>query len=83
MTAEVEFYVPPKNQGQIVEVSYGCDEIYVYRLWHDRSDGEKRYARSRLLTDDDGCYWNHSPKNRRWIEMSKSEWAKYFPEEKL
>src|SRR5690606_3115606 len=33
------------NQGQIVEVSYGCDEDYVYRKTYDRSDRTTAYAR--------------------------------------
>jgi len=42
---QVAYHVPPENQGQIVEVSYGCDEDYVYRKTYDRSDRTTAYAR--------------------------------------
>lgn len=31
------FFVPPRNQGQIVEVSYGCSPAYCYERRYDRS----------------------------------------------
>ena len=33
--------IPPSNQGQHVEVSYGSDGNYLYRRVVDRSDGEE------------------------------------------
>ena len=58
------FVVPPKNQGQTVEISYalvlegpysGC----VLRRWYDKSDGEERIT----LHSYDGKYdpWSFAP----------------------
>lgn len=37
------FVTPPENQGQIVTVSYACDEISVFMERLDRSDRSATY----------------------------------------
>jgi hypothetical protein len=34
----VAFTVPPQNQGQIVQVSYGCTPDYIFKRSLDKSD---------------------------------------------
>ena len=69
------FHVPPRNQGQIVEVAYayiaGTDEVV--RRIHDQSDGSMEYAVSKALADDEGDYWQREPRNKRWRTISREE----------
>lgn len=39
----LSFLTMPRDGGQMVEVSYACDEYGVYRRWYDRSDGSVSY----------------------------------------
>lgn len=76
------FHTPPKNQGQIVEVSYALiDGGIVIRKTHDRSNGKTEYAESAVLTSDEGDYWNVSPANKRWRKLSPREVAYMFEKE--
>lgn len=60
--AEVQFHLPPANQGQIVDVSYGAWGGMVYRRRHDKSDGLKQYSMRSWRTSDGDCdFWNHAP----------------------
>jgi hypothetical protein len=78
MVCNLEFIVPPRNQGQIVEVSYaGTLDGYVIRQIYGQCDQKKSFAISRALVDDDGEYWNGSPKNKRWRKMTEKEMTKY------
>ena len=40
---ELDFQMMPCDGGQIVEISYACDENGVYRRCHDRSDRSISY----------------------------------------
>jgi hypothetical protein len=61
-TEDVTFHTPPENQGQIVLVSYGCDEDYIYEKTYDQSD---RSTVVRVYehpeTDCDWDPWNGAP----------------------
>lgn len=67
------FHTPPHNQGQIVEVSYALVGSSVIRWTFDASDRTSTYAISQALRDDDGDYWNRTPRNRRWRNLDKAE----------
>ena len=68
------FHTPPRNQGQIVEVSYASADGYVIRRSLDQSpDGPTEYAISRCLSGDEGDYWNGGPRNRRWRKISEEK----------
>ncbi len=68
---ELEFHVPPRNQGQIVEVAYAlfAEGNLVVKRVHDGSDGSATYYISPVCDDDDGDYWNGAPKNKDWQEL--------------
>ena len=79
MNDAMNFYVPPQNRGQIVEVAYAHDgDGHVYRRVIDQSlpSGDREritYYQARMLLDDDGDYWNRAPSNQRWREIEESE----------
>lgn len=39
----LDYHTIPQDQGQIVEISYACDERGLYRKTHDRSDRTTGY----------------------------------------
>ena len=47
--AELQFQELPVDAGQIVDITYACDETHVYKHSHDRSDRTHRYSRARIL----------------------------------
>lgn len=62
------FGVPPRNQGQIVEVSYGCSPDYIYERSYDQSDRTvviTAYAHPRHECDFDP--WNGEPETGRRV----------------
>jgi len=67
------FHTPPRNQGQIVEVTYAMIDDQVIRRIHDRSDMTTRYAISRASVGDEGDYWNREPHNCRWRKIGAAE----------
>jgi hypothetical protein len=73
MTQIGTFYTPPRNQGQIVEVSYTQIDGQVIRKTYDRSDGSVVYAISKAHVDDEGDYWNQEPRNARWRKISAAD----------
>ncbi len=44
----LQFRQMPEDGGQIVEISYACDETWLYCHVYDRSDMEESYSRIRL-----------------------------------
>jgi hypothetical protein len=62
--ADLEYYMQPRDQGQIVEVSYACDPDrgLLVRRSHDRSDGTTVYAAAEIdeSLEQDGDFqpWN-------------------------
>lgn len=70
------WHVPPRCQGQIVEVSYGVwadghGGSLVARRAEDRSDGSVTYAVAPAADDDQGDYWNAEPTPAgEWNEVS-------------
>lgn len=78
MTEELTFHVPPRNQGQMVEVAYAADfesNVVIQRV-HDQSDRSVAYYISDMM-DDDGDYWNGAPPNKRWRMMTNDERQRY------
>lgn len=71
------FHVPPRNGGQIVEVSYAAHCGVVIRKTHDRGDRTTVYHVSPMMRGDAGDYWNGSPRNRRWRLMTRKELEAY------
>lgn len=69
----IAFHVPPANQGQMIIISYAAAYPYVLRHQHDRSDNSHSYEISRVVSNDEGDYWNGEPPNRRWREMTAEE----------
>jgi hypothetical protein len=67
------FHTPPRNQGQIVIVSYTQIDGVVIRRTHDQSDQTTTYATSRAKISDEGDYWNGEPDNQRWKSVSSDE----------
>lgn len=56
------FIVAPRDQGQIVERSWGCTEDYIIARIHDRFDGAIRYEVYEWPDDDaDFEPWNDVP----------------------
>jgi hypothetical protein len=70
---EIQFHTPPRNQGQMVTVSYGAAYPYVICREHDASGPQTKYSISRMLSDDQGDYWNNAPRNKRWRLMTARE----------
>jgi len=75
------FYTPPRNQGQIVIVSYAYVDGYVIRQRVDQSDRSVEYAVSRALPDDDGEYWSAAPKNEDWDPISREDVIRMMEEQ--
>jgi hypothetical protein len=72
------FHVPPRCQGQTVEVSYGTTEDgKVIRHSLDRSDRTESYQIARQLASDEGDYWQAEPRNKRWRTMTAAEVKRY------
>ena len=73
----MRFFVPPGYDGQIVTYSYATclhrGVGYVIEERFDASDRTTTYAISKLLSSDDGEYWNHAPRNKRWRKISQDE----------
>jgi hypothetical protein len=69
----IQYHIPPECQGQIVEVSYGCDEDYVYRKTFDRSDRTTTYSRFEPFYDDDFQPWNREPSYGEEVPFTKDE----------
>lgn len=69
----ITFHVPPRNQGQIIIVSYAAAYPYVLRHQHDRSDNSHSYEISHMHSKDECDYWNGEPPNRRWRRMTAEE----------
>ena len=68
------FHTPPKNQGQIVECSYASTEAgMVVRRVKDYSVGRENYYSSKVISTDEGDYWNQAPKNKRWKRLTALE----------
>jgi len=62
----MDWHVPPKNQGQIVTVSYGCCNSIVYCHWYDASDREEHtYWRDWKKSDGDCDFNNRAPEPTR------------------
>ncbi len=76
------FHTPTSNQGQIVEVSYACNEGYVIRCTLDQSDRTTIYDISKCLNNDDGDYWNRAPANQRWKRMSDVDVSRWLEQPK-
>jgi hypothetical protein len=67
------FHTPPRNQGQIVLVSYTQIDGIVIRKTYDQSDCSTRYHTSPARYDDLGEYWNGAPPNRRWKSATSQD----------
>ena len=72
------FHTPPRNQGQIVDVSYTQIDGIIIRRIHDRSDRSTAYATSPARADDEGDYWNGAPPNKRWKQVAAAELNRQF-----
>lgn len=74
---QVQYHVPPENQGQIVEVSYGCDGDYVYCKTFDQSDRTTSYARFEHPDTPEQEFdfdpWNGEPKLGDEVPFTKDE----------
>ena len=77
MSDRTVFHTPPRNQGQIVEVSYALVGSTVIRRTYDQSDRSIEFARSKSLISDEGDYWQTTPANRRWRKISEAEAQRY------
>jgi hypothetical protein len=53
--ADLEFITPPQNQGQIVEISYACDEDGFYRRTIDHS------LQTRIIEFASWQSWSNDP----------------------
>jgi hypothetical protein len=76
----LKFHVPPRCQGQMVEIAYAATEDgHVVKARTDRSEpGEgSTYVISAMLKDDDGDYWNGEPHNKRWRDLTPAELKRY------
>lgn len=71
------FHVPPRNGGQIVEVSYAIKDGIVFRKTHDMGDRTTVYHVSPMMRGDAGDYWNSAPLNRRWRLATLGELLEY------
>lgn len=61
------WHVPPECQGQIVEVSYACDEDgYPICRTQDRGDRSIKYQRASEVARDDYEPWNKEPGGYVW-----------------
>lgn len=71
----MEFYVPPINQGQIVEVAYAAWRGVVFRRTRDRGDGSVVYAMAEMAASDRGDYWNAPPTDTAtdWEEIPEAQ----------
>lgn len=80
---QVEYHVPPENQGQIVEVSYGCDAEYVYRKTYDKSDRTTSYARFEHPDTPEQEFdfdpWNGEPKLGDEVPFTKDQVEEWEP----
>jgi hypothetical protein len=72
------FHTPPRNQGQIVEISYTQIDGRVIRKVFDQSDRTTEYAVADALDDDEGDYWNDEPGNSDWKPISAQELNRLF-----
>lgn len=77
MTDKIMFHVPPRNQGQIVEVAYAAVDGMVIQRVYDASDRSIDFYISKMLKDDEGDYWNGEPSNKRWRKMTNKELHQY------
>jgi hypothetical protein len=83
MTQTTTFHVAPINQGQIVEIAYAACCGDVVRRITDQSigigrPGRVKYAVSKMRANDEGDYWQTTPANRRWREISEAEAHRYL-----
>jgi len=76
-TDKIVFHVPPRNQGQIVEVAYAAVDGMVIQRVYDRSDRSINFSTSKMLKGDEGEYWNGEPSNKRWRRMTIEELRQY------
>jgi hypothetical protein len=49
---DLDWHMLPRDDGQIVEVTYACDEYYLYCRTYDRSDRTTSYQRAEWGQDD-------------------------------
>lgn len=68
----VNYSTPPKNRGQIVTVSYGCDADYIYRRTVDASDRTTVYSRFEH-TEEVFKPWDRKPKLGDEVPFTKDE----------
>lgn len=72
----LNYQMMPRDAGQIVEVSYACDEDGVWCRIHDRSDGETSYQFASYYaraTEDQMRHepWNgRLPRHNQWREVN-------------
>lgn len=64
-------YTPRKNQGQIVDVSYGWHDGSLYRRTIDRSDKSMEWAvaddrSARKEAESEVGLWDRAPEVRSW-----------------
>lgn len=69
-----KFYVPPRNQGQIVEVAYASTPDGVLMRSRDASDGTTvcrmaNWTRALRRWDDNGGAMNSPPPKARWKKL--------------
>jgi hypothetical protein len=74
---EIQFHVPPRNQGQIVEVAYAAVDDHVIQRVYDASDRTTEFYVSKMLVDDQGDYWNGEPANKRWRRIKGQELRRF------
>ena len=75
---QLEYVIPLCNMGQIVEISYACDENYIYERSYDRSNQTTVYARFEH-PDTEGEFepWNGEPKLGDPAPFTKKEVEKW------
>lgn len=68
----MKLHTPPENQGQMIDVSYGWHEGYLYRRTYDESDRSTAWHRA---SDDEEVQgyiasgeqpWNSEPPIKSW-----------------
>ena len=77
----MRFYVPPENQGQIVEVAYAETPDGIVVRATDRHDGSVSFSVARWTKKltrwwDSVGPWNAAPPGGRWRRLKKREAAR-------
>lgn len=72
----LEFFVMPKDQGQIVECSYALFQNFLYKKVLDKSDQSKKFFRAELFENSDIEFEpqnNQLPDHGEWDQYGRFE----------